>query len=114
MKRLMTLAALVGALLPMHAYAATERMPCKHTEAKLTVSGSYVFVACPTEGRLMPEGMHVYFQGDYRDFVNRNAKLVPLDGPVGGTAGQPDPRVAELQAQIASLKAKLQSLANSL
>lgn len=113
MARLILIAAASVAAITTPAYAATERMPCKSTEARSTVVGSYLWVACPTEGRLMPEGMEVHFQGDKRDFVVRSLKLVALDGPLGGAAG-PDPRVAELQAKIADLKAKLQAIAAGL
>lgn len=92
------------------AHAATERMPCRSSEAKATSYGTYVWVVCPTEGRLMPEGMEVHFQGDKRDYVAKNGKLVELDGPLGNTSIGPDPRVAELQAKLADLKAKLAAL----
>ena len=61
----------------------------------------------------MPEGTVIHYQGDKRDFVVRSLKLVALDGPLGGAAG-PDPRVAELQAKIADLKARLQALVNGI
>lgn len=98
-RKLILIVAVIAALAAQPAQAATERMPCRSTEAKDTPTGAFVWVACPTEGRLMPEAMEVHFQGDKRDFVVRSAKLVPLDGPLGGTgpvaASRPDPRAAE-------------------
>lgn len=79
---------ITGALLAsisQPAFAATERMPCKYTEAKITPVGTFVWVACPGEGRLMPEAMEIHFQGDKRDFVVQSMKLVALDGPLGGS-----------------------------
>lgn len=75
----------IATLFSVPAQAATERMPCKYTEAKVTTAGTYLWVACPGEGRLMPEGMEVHFQGDKRDFVIQSMKLVALDGPLGGS-----------------------------
>ena len=111
MRKIVFAAALL--LLPQSVFAATERMPCKSSEATVIASATYLWVSCPTEGRLMPEGMEVHYQGDKRDFVVRSLKLVPLDGPLGGASG-PDPRVAELQAKLAQLKAQLQLLASTL
>lgn len=106
------LTAALFACVAQPAHAATERMPCKSTEARATAAGAYLWVACPSEGRLMPEGMEVHFS-DKRDFVVRSLKLVALDGPLGGAAG-PDPRVAELQAKLAKAKADLQAIVNGL
>lgn len=109
MRKLILITGALLALTAQPALAATERMPCKSTEAKATVSGAYVWVSCPTEGRLMPEGMEIHYQGDKRDFVVRSLKLIPLDGPLGGASG-PDPRVAELTAKLARVKAQLQTI----
>lgn len=98
-RKLILIVAVIASLGAQPARAATERMPCKSAEAKTTVSGAFLWVACPTEGRLLPNGMRAHFEGDWRDFEVRNLKLVPLDGPLGGTgpvaASRPDPRAAE-------------------
>jgi len=112
MKRQVFFAALVIALLAQPASAATERMPCKSSEARTTVSGAYVWVSCPTEGRLMPEGMEIHYQGDKRDYVVRSLKLIPLDGPLGGAvavtpAPLPDPRVKVVDQRWPGLLDKL-------
>jgi len=107
------LTAALFACVAQPAHAATERMPCSSTEARATAAGSYLWVACPSEGRLMPEGMEVHFS-DKRDFVVRSLKLVALDGPLGGAGGVTDPRVAELQAKLADLKARLQAMVSGI
>lgn len=88
------------------AMAATERMPCASSEAKVTPAGSYLWVACPGEGRLMPEGMEVHFQADKRDFVVRGQRLVALDGPVGGGIA-PDPRLPLIEQRWPGLLQRL-------
>lgn len=104
MRKLMLIAAALFAYAATPAYAATERMPCKSTEAKVTVAGSFLWVACPGEGRLMPEGMEVHF-ADKRDFVVRSRQLVPLDGPLGAGSGPaaPDPRLRIIETRFPGL-----------
>jgi hypothetical protein len=108
--KLLALIALVFALVSQPAFAATERMPCQSSESRVTPARVYLWIACPSEGRLMPEGMEVHFQGDKRDFVVRSLKLVPLDGPLGGTSGVADPRVPALEAKLAKVKADLAAI----
>lgn len=104
MRKLILIAAAMFAFTPYAAFAATERMPCKSTEAKATVAGSFLWVTCPGEGRLMPEGMEVHF-ADKRDYVVRSLKLVALDGPLGGVAGPApsDPRIASALREARAL-----------
>lgn len=109
-RKLAIIVAAIVAMGAIPAHAATERMPCKSTEAKATVAGAFLWVTCPTEGRMMPEGMEIHYHGDKRDFVVRNRQLQPLDGPVGGAAGPasaPDPRIAVIEARYPGLLTKL-------
>lgn len=59
-------------------------------------------------------GQEVHFDGDDRDYLVSNGALVALDGPLGGAGGVTDPRVAELQAKLADLKARLQALVSGI
>lgn len=109
MNKFIAIAAIMAAFTSQPALAATERMPCKSTEAVIRPSNTFLWVACPTEGGLVSENTEVHFKGDKRDFVVRSLKLIPLDGPLGGASG-PDPRVAELTAKLARVKAQLQTI----
>lgn len=113
LRNALMLAALIAACAAQPASAATERVPCKSTEATISSSGQYVGVRCPTTGATLSEGQNVHFQGDFRDAVARGGKLVWLDGPVGAVAGGTDPRVAVLEARLAKLRADLHALANA-
>lgn len=103
-RKLAIIVAAIVAMGAMPAKAATERMPCTSTEARATPAGAYLWVTCPGEGRLMPEGMEVHF-ADKRDYVVRSLKLVALDGPLGGTAGPApaDPRIASALREARAL-----------
>lgn len=90
------------------AFAATERIPCKSTEAVVAAFGRYVSVRGPGTGVLLDDGQEIHFEGDKRDARAVGGKLVWLDGPVGGSGA--DPRVAVLEARLAKAKADLAAI----
>lgn len=56
-----------------------------------------VVVSSSLHSTTIPNGTHVYFTGDFRDYRLADYTFVPLDGPVGG--GEADPRIAIIEAR---------------
>ena len=77
------------------AFAATERIPCKSTEATVASFGGYISVRCPSTGRMLSEGQEIHFELDKRDARAVGGKLVWLDGPVGGSGADPRVQIIE-------------------
>lgn len=82
-------------------------LPGKRADYTPTAYPGGVYLKSKTWGQTVMEGEGVFFR-DEPSFIVIGGNLV------GGTVAGTDPRVAELQAKIADLKAKLQAIVNGL
>lgn len=82
-------------------------LPGKRADYTPTAYPGGVYLKSKTWGQTVMEGEGVFFR-DEPSFTVTGGKLV------GAVAGATDPRVAELTAKLADLKAKLQAMANGI